>query len=208
MKKLFAPLLRKIVMFMENVRMSIANIMSNRMRSFLTILGIMIGVTAVIALITTISGVSASISSSFTSMGAGQLTVSIQGSDIKTGLNAENLEEIADVDHVTGITPNASLSVSFVRGGERETGVSVSGKNGYYFEKEEDIVSSGRAVNVLDVERKRLVPPYAARFQHRSFCEKLHDPSAGSRVHHSGQPRAVRKRKMDGTHRMSPLLHH
>lgn len=58
-------------MFTESVSMSIANITQNRLRSFLTILGIMIGVTAVIALITTVSGVSTSISDSFTSMGAG-----------------------------------------------------------------------------------------------------------------------------------------
>ena len=42
----------------ECVTMSLSNIISNRMRSFLTVLGILIGVTAVIALITTVSGVS------------------------------------------------------------------------------------------------------------------------------------------------------
>ena len=42
-------------MMVESVRMSVSNIRQNRMRSFLTILGIMIGVTAVIALVTTIS---------------------------------------------------------------------------------------------------------------------------------------------------------
>ena len=52
-------------MLAESVWMSVSNIRQNRMRSFLTILGIMIGVTAVIALVTTISGVSNSISDSF-----------------------------------------------------------------------------------------------------------------------------------------------
>jgi putative ABC transport system permease protein len=50
----------------------------------------MIGVTAVIALITTITGVSDSLSSSFSSMGAGSLSVSITGSDLKDGLSAED----------------------------------------------------------------------------------------------------------------------
>lgn len=157
MKSLFSAAFRKLVMFAENFRMSVTNILSNRMRSFLTILGIMIGVTAVIALITTISGVSSSISNSFTSMGAGQLTVSIQGSDIKSGLNAENLEEIENLSHVSGITPNASASVSFVGGGKRETGVSVSGKNEYYFKREEGLTQSGRSISILDVERKSAV---------------------------------------------------
>ena len=79
----------------ESVGMSVANITQNRLRSFLTILGIMIGVTAVIALITTVSGVSNSISDSFTSMGAGTMTVAVTGNDMQAGLTSANLDEIA-----------------------------------------------------------------------------------------------------------------
>ena len=86
-----------LAMFWENLRMSVANIRQNRLRSSLTILGILIGVTAVIALITTVNGVSSSISSSFTSMGAGSLSVSITGSDLKSGLSREDLEELTQI---------------------------------------------------------------------------------------------------------------
>ena len=98
-------------MFMESVSMAVANIMANKLRSFLTILGIMIGVTAVIALITTISGVSTSISDSFLSMGAGSLTVSTPGSDLKAGLSSADLDEIAALDDIQGVTPCVSMSV-------------------------------------------------------------------------------------------------
>ena len=89
MKRAFRRFMGNIYMFIESVKMAVANIMANRMRSFLTILGILIGVTAVIALITTISGVSTSISDSFTSMGAGSLTVNTPGSDLKVLLLTE-----------------------------------------------------------------------------------------------------------------------
>jgi putative ABC transport system permease protein len=46
-------------MIKECFSMSLSNIRSNKMRSFLTVLGILIGVTAVNALITTVSGFSA-----------------------------------------------------------------------------------------------------------------------------------------------------
>ncbi len=46
--------------------MSIKNIRSNKMRSFLTMLGIIIGVGAVIALITIVQGVTDSIMNEFT----------------------------------------------------------------------------------------------------------------------------------------------
>ena len=68
-----------LVMLKECVTMSLDNIWGNKVRSFLTVLGILIGVTAVIALITTVNGVSGSLTSSFSSMGAGTLTISVSG---------------------------------------------------------------------------------------------------------------------------------
>lgn len=144
-------------MLAENIRMSISNIFANRLRSFLTVLGIMIGVTAVIALITTISAVSTSISDSFTSMGAGQLTLSISGNDIKPGLNAENLETLKEIEGIVGLTPSVSLSASFVYAGERDTGISVKGVSDYYFVREDDLVKRGRKLNQFDVDRKNAV---------------------------------------------------
>lgn len=144
-------------MLAENIRMSISNIFANRLRSFLTVLGIMIGVTAVIALITTISAVSTSISDSFTSMGAGQLTLSISGNDIKPGLNAENLETLKEIEGIVGLTPSVSLSASFVYAGERDTGISVKGVSDYYFVREDDLVKRGRKLNQFDVDRKSAV---------------------------------------------------
>ena len=146
-----------LLMPFECARMALSDILKNRMRSFLTILGIMIGVTAVIALITTISGVSSSISDSFAGMGAGQLTVSISGSDLKSGLTDENLETLEALDHVDGLAPTVTLSTHLVRNGERKTGVSVSGRNEYWFSAEEDIVRRGRAINRLDIQRKSRV---------------------------------------------------
>ena len=138
------------IMLKECVTMSLSNIISNRMRSFLTVLGILIGVTAVIALITTVSGVSGSLSSSFSSMGAGTLTVSVSGSDLKGGMTTFDLEELRELEVIEGITPNVSLNARVSRGGEYDSGISVSGKNAYYFRTTEDILERGRALNVID----------------------------------------------------------
>ncbi len=136
-------------MIRECISMSLNNILSNRVRSFLTILGILIGVTAVIALITTVSGVSGSLSSSFTSMGAGTLTVSVTGSDLKEGMTDEDLQTLGEMEIIDGITPAVSLSARVSHGGSYDTGVSVSGKNYYYFTSN-DIVTRGRALNIID----------------------------------------------------------
>ena len=145
-------LIAAVSMLMESLSMAVANITANKLRSFLTILGIMIGVTAVIALITTISGVSTSISDSFTSMGAGSLSVSTPGSDLKAGLSSGDLDDIAQLTHVQGVTPGVTLGVQAARNGVRETGITASGVNDFYFTKNEDAVESGRAINPIDID--------------------------------------------------------
>lgn len=145
-------LIGSVSMFVESLSMAVANIMANKLRSFLTILGIMIGVTAVIALITTISGVSTSISESFTSMGAGSLTVSTPGSDLKAGLSGADLDEIAALPDIQGVTPSVSLNVKAARGKVTQSRLSVSGVNAYYFIQNPDALESGRSINPIDIE--------------------------------------------------------
>lgn len=147
---------KTLVMLGECISMSISSICGNRLRSFLTVLGIWIGVTAVIALITTVSGVSNSLSGSFGSMGAGTLSISISGSDLKDGLNADDITELSALDGIDGITPSVSLSARVSHGGEYQTRISVSGKNSYYFRRNE-IVSRGRALNIVDEENSSYV---------------------------------------------------
>ncbi len=145
------------IMIGECFRMSLANILGNRARSFLTVLGILIGVAAVIALITTVNGFSGSLSSSFSSMGAGTLTVTVSGSDLKSGLTTEDLDALTELDAVVGVTPSVSLSARVSRGGNYETRISVAGKNSYYFRQNEDLLTRGRVLNITDEENMTFV---------------------------------------------------
>ena len=145
------------IMLRECVSMSVRNICSNRVRSFLTVLGILIGVTAVIALITTISGVSGSLSSSFTSMGAGTLSVNVSGSDLKDGMTEDDLNALTEMEIIDGLTPSVSLSARVSRGGSYDTGVSISGKNYYYFRINDATVTRGRTLNTIDEQNTSFV---------------------------------------------------
>ena len=145
------------IMLGECVTMSLSNIASNRVRSFLTVLGILIGVAAVIALITTVSGVSGSLSSSFDAMGAGTLSVSVTGSDLKSGFNDADLEQLTELAEVDGVRPSVSLSCRVSRGGSYEDSVSVSGSNAYYFRTNAELVKRARALNVIDEANRSYV---------------------------------------------------
>ena len=74
--------------------MSIKNIRTNKMRSFLTTLGIIIGVTAVIALITIVHRVYDSVMGLFSELGANTITVSVTGNAMKTGISHSDIENI------------------------------------------------------------------------------------------------------------------
>ena len=63
----------------QSIQLSWENIKSNKMRTFLTTLGIIIGVTAVISLITIVNGVIATVMNEIASLGAGTISVSISG---------------------------------------------------------------------------------------------------------------------------------
>src|SRR4051794_39585102 len=62
-------------LFLESVRSALASIRAHRLRSFLTSLGIVIGVASVITVISLIQGLSKSVSDQFMGLGGNGLTI-------------------------------------------------------------------------------------------------------------------------------------
>ncbi|MCR4588239.1 MAG: ABC transporter permease [Lachnospiraceae bacterium] len=137
----------------QSFKMSLQNIVNNKMRSFLTMLGIVIGVAAVIALITIVQGFSDSVVSEFSDLGAGTLTVNAYGTSMKQGLTENDLAELEKVKGVGGISPTASLTSTAVFGSEAFDKVTVDGKSDIYF-IHNNIIKSGRALNASDIENQ------------------------------------------------------
>ena len=140
-------------MLSESVRMSLDNIRSNKMRSFLTVLGIIIGVMAVIALMTIVHAVTNTITEQFTAMGTGKLTVQATGTVLKRGLNDDDLEALRAIDNVSQVDPKASFTATVSSRSAFIEDMSVSGNSEVYFQKQDEgFISRGRALNVLDME--------------------------------------------------------
>lgn len=95
------------------------NIKSNRGRSILTMLGIIIGIASVIMVISIGSGVSDEMNTELNAMAGGQvyLYVNSNTNDQNIAMNEEDFEAIQDkVDHVVGVTPDYTWYGGMVSG--------------------------------------------------------------------------------------------
>jgi putative ABC transport system permease protein len=135
----------------EILMMALDNIIGNKMRSFLTMLGIMIGVTSIIALITVVQGVTGEVIDRFSEMGAGKVTVQAYGTALKAGLNENDIADLSAIEYVSGVSPTVSLGSTAVRNNKIFEDISVEGNNEIYFENNQDMVIQGRPLNIYDM---------------------------------------------------------
>lgn len=139
-------------MITENLLMAWDNIKNSKMRSFLTSLGIVIGVAAVISLITIVQSASGEMMSQFESLGTGKLTVMATGNPLKSGLTTSDLENLEAIDNVSGVSPSVSITGSVGKQGILLDDVSVWGKNEKYFETDDTEITQGRKLQATDMD--------------------------------------------------------
>lgn len=97
---------------LENIRLSFRGIWSHKMRSFLTMLGIIIGIAAIIAIVSTIQGTNEQIEKNLIGSGSNNVKVTLQkdGYDMDlsyetapagvTEVSTATLDSIKELDHV------------------------------------------------------------------------------------------------------------
>ncbi len=141
----------------QSIALSKANIRNNKMRTFLTTLGITIGVMAVIALITIVNGVIDSVMGEFSGLGAGTLSVTASGTPLKQGLTENDIANIAALDNVSGLTPQISISTSAAGNNNFAKKVSLTGISADYYSYNSDLVTLGRALSKTDVDNETYV---------------------------------------------------
>jgi putative ABC transport system permease protein len=136
-------------MLFTTLLLSLREIRRHILRSFLTTLGIIIGVAAVITMVTLGNGVSASVQASISSLGNNTLTVFPSGGR-RGGGNAPPSFENADVQAirqqvsgVSAVAPQASSSALAVRNAQNWT-ASVTGTSNDYFDAQNLEFAGGR----------------------------------------------------------------
>ncbi len=120
---------------LSSLKMAWQSLLANKMRSFLTMLGVIIGVAAVIAMVALSQGTAAGITERISSMGANLLTISAGGSSgpIRGGntsqLTMGDVEAIKSLPLVRYVAPEASINSATVANGSLTWTTTIDGTN-------------------------------------------------------------------------------
>ena len=145
-------------MLYETVRQALKNIASNKFRTLLTMLGIIIGIMAVILIVGLGNGMTQSMRDAFSSMGTNTLTVSVPGFGSRT-VDVDEMYALAgeNTDLFEGVSPVVSLSGSVKVGSATLDQTSASGVSEDYLEMSGYTVSKGRGLQYLDMDDNKKV---------------------------------------------------
>ncbi|ABY91518.1 MAG: putative transport system permease protein [Thermoanaerobacterium sp.] len=143
--------------YVEALKIAIRSILSNKMRSFLTMLGIIIGVTAVIALVSIGQGSTRSVTSQIQSMGSNLIMVNVMGRGGESSLTYDQAIALKDSSFIAAISPVISTSVTAMYGNNSVDNTTVNGVNGDYQSIRDLQVAAGRFILPMDDEGRNKV---------------------------------------------------
>lgn len=139
-------------------QMAMSSIIGNKMRSILTMLGIIIGITAVIALVSLMSGMTSEITDTFEEMGIESINVIIKDRSSTKEVKPEEMEQLVK-DHsdlLAGQSPTVSMP-AYIKNGSDSISTQATGVNEDYLGMKKYNVAYGRELTYIDVERKQKV---------------------------------------------------
>lgn len=169
------------MLIIENIRLAFRALWTNKMRAFLTILGIIIGIGSVLAIMTVSSSLYASVSDSFEEMGVNNITVALKQREEQTEARSNGMKfgafernnSVEEEDRITdemieelkktfsGQVASVALSESVASGtahsGSDSANVSVQGVNESFFAANNITLLAGRKIKEADLDGNRRV---------------------------------------------------
>lgn len=139
----------------NTVKMALKSIYANKMRTLLTMLGIIIGVFSVIVMVSVGQGATADVTASIEDMGSNLLSLTITDSTVD--FETKNLEELSLLEGVDILSPTINNSGTIKYGTESDDGVSILGVNENYLEIQNYQMDMGRFINPIDVDYRQKV---------------------------------------------------
>ncbi|WP_312700798.1 ABC transporter permease [Sedimentibacter sp.] len=135
-------------------KMAFQSIFSNKMRTFLTMLGIIIGVFAVVVLISIGQGATSGVTESISSMGSNIINVNIFGR--RASFDYKDVNGFEKLEGVKSVSPVYSSSAT-VKYDLETVSVSITGGNENYMDINNYEIGYGRSINPVDVDYRNKV---------------------------------------------------
>lgn len=145
--------------FSQTLKMALKSIGASKMRTFLTMLGIIIGVSAVIVLVSVVNGSSGSITESIESLGANSITVNLRRFNISKNITYEDMNKLKEdySDLIEYVVPTMSSQNTTVKYESNNLTTGVTGTTNEYLTVKNREVSNGRFVTSIDADERRKV---------------------------------------------------
>ena len=141
--------IRKMKIF-NIIKIAFKNIKSNKLRSSLTMLGLIIGIASVIVLVGIGTGATTSVTNSVQSLGTDILTLNISSSD--TSLEYNQVDELLDIPNISEIAPYKNISAQISRGNTTSSNAKIIATTDNYLEITNVDLASGRRISLIDIE--------------------------------------------------------
>lgn len=142
-------------MIFQSMKMAWHAVVSNKLRSFLTMLGIIIGVVALIVLVSIANGATSSVTDQISSMGSSYLTVTITD-DKENPLRLKELSDFCEPEEVEEVAPVSWTSVTAKTSYSNGT-MTLTGTTGSYADIQGLELFSGRFLKQTDIDNNSYV---------------------------------------------------
>lgn len=141
----------------EAFRMSVGAILAHKMRSLLTMLGIIIGITSVVSVVALGNGSQQKILSNINGLGTNTMTIfngtgfGDRRAEQMQNLTVNDANALAKQGYVQSVTPNSSSSGLLIYGNKSFTSTNLKGIGEQYFDVEGMKLKQGRSITAQEV---------------------------------------------------------
>ena len=141
--------------FYSILKTAINSIVHNKLRSLLTILGLVIGIASVIILVGIGNGASTNVEEQVKSLGSDILTASVTSED--RSFSYEQMEDIEELENVESVAPYKSINAQVTRNTSSVSQSSIMAVTDSYLTVSNTKLNEGRNISVIDIENQSKV---------------------------------------------------
>lgn len=163
----------------ENIMLAIAGLKSNKMRSLLTMLGIIIGISSVISIVSIGNSMTSALNDTLSQLGANNIICRIMPRDDNWNASVEDSDLFSDEDidkmksafknKIANVSVSDDYSTGSIRKGYSKANVSIIGVNSDYDKVNNVKITKGRFISSDDVKGDKKTAVVSDKFINKIF---------------------------------------